>query len=189
MKPLHTFAVGLLAFALASTAQAYTLDVLQANGNTLDSSFSSPEMLSLDIGLHNTLPVTLALTRDGTDLPMLAFNAIVRNYIGLGFEGLQLTLSGGLFNSLGSAGATFGAVATVSGSASQATIGFSGPEYVEAILGDWFLDGSQTDFVLDISNATGPVTLTLAAVVPEPESAALMLAGLALLAGWGRRAR
>lgn len=187
MKLLNTLAAGLFALALAPAAQAYTLGVVHANGNTVDTSFSTPEMLSVDIGLHNTLPVTLALTRDGTDLPLLDFNAIVRNYIGLGFEGLQLTVSGGLFSILGSAGATFGSVATVSGSAGHASIHFSGPEYVEATLGDWFLDGSQTDFVLDIANTTGPVTLTLAAVVPEPESGALMLAGLALVAGWRRR--
>jgi hypothetical protein len=114
----------------------------------------------------NTQPVTRTLTRDESDLPMLDFNAIVRNYIGLDFESLTLTISGGLFNTLGSAGGTFGSVATVTGSFDTARVSFSGPEYVEAALGDWFLDGSQTDFVLDI--AIGPVTLTLTAAVPEP---------------------
>ncbi|WP_019919330.1 PEPxxWA-CTERM sorting domain-containing protein [Methyloversatilis discipulorum] len=189
MNIRHTLAAALCAFALAPAAHAYTLDVVAANGNIVDTSFSTPDMLSIDFGLINTLPVTFTLTRDDSDLPMLPFNAIVRNYIGLGFESLTLTISGGLFNTLGSAGGTFGSVATVTGSHDSARITFSGPEYVEAALGDWFLDGSQTDFVLDIANATGPVTLTLAAAVPEPEGWAMMLAGMGLLGAAVRRRR
>ncbi|WP_306478495.1 PEP-CTERM sorting domain-containing protein [Methyloversatilis sp.] len=170
MNIRHTLAAALCAFALAPAAHAYTLDIVAANGNTVDTSFSTPDMLSIDFGLINTLPVTLTLTRDEGDLPMLDFNAIVRNYIGFGFESLTLTISGGLFNTLGSAGATFGSVATVTGSFDTARISFSGPEYVEATLGDWFLDGSQTDFVLDIANATGPVTLTLPPWCPSPKA-------------------
>lgn len=189
MNIRHTLAVALCALALSPSAHAYTLDVAATNGNIIDSSFSTPDMLSIDFGLNNTLPVTLTLTRDDGDLPLLNFNAIVRNYIGLGFESLTLTISGGLFHTLGSAGGSFGSVATVTAHPDGARIAFSGPEYYEATLGDWFLDGSQTDFVLDIANATGPVTLTLAAVVPEPEGWALMLAGLGVLGAAVRRRR
>lgn len=189
MNIRHTFAAALCAFALAPAAQAYTLDIVEANGNSVNTSFATPDMLSIDFGLINALPVTFTLTRDESDLAMLPFNAIVRNYIGLGFESVQLTISGGLFSVLGSAGGTFGSVATVTGSYDIAHVSFSGPEYVEATLGDWFLDGSQTDFVLDIANATGPVTLTLTAVVPEPGSWAMMLAGLGLLGAAVRKRR
>ena len=175
--------------ALAPAAQAYTLALTSANGHQVDTSFSSAGMLSVDTTLTSGLPLTLTLTPDGGDPALLALNAIVRNGIGLGFEALQLQLDGALFHTLGSAGGTFGTVATVSGGGQQAVIRFTGPEYVEATLGDWFLDGSQADFVLDIGSATGPVTLTLTSAVPEPASAVLLLAGLALAGTAARRQR
>lgn len=189
---LRATALAMAALALAPAAQAYTLSVLQANGNTVDSSFSTPEMLSLDIGLNNGGPITLQLTPGfGGELPMLNVNAIVRNYTGLGLQHLQIELTGGLFHSLGGAGGTFSTLAFVTGGGRSASIQFSGPEYFEATLGDWYLNGSPSDFVLDIANAHPgrPVTLSFTATVPEPGQWALMLAGLAGVAGVLRRAR
>lgn len=196
MNLRHTFAAALCAAALsaafAPAAQAYTLSVLQANGNSVDSSFSTTDMLSLDIGLSNGLPITLQLTPDALgDVPMLNFNAIVRNLTGLGLERLQIDLDGGQFHSLGSAGGTFSTLALVSGSYNSASIQFSGPEYYEATLGDWYLSGSASDFVLDIANANAahPLTMTLTATVPEPGQWALMLAGLVGVMGVAGTAR
>jgi hypothetical protein len=190
MNIRHTLAAVLGALALTPAAHAYTLDVVEANGNTVDSSFSSADVVSIGFGLTNGLPITFTLTRDPGEVGILDFNASVENFIGLGIQSVKFSISGGLFSALGTATATFGNDATVSGSFDHALITSSGPEYVFVNIGDWLGDGSQTDFVIDIANATGPVTITLsAAVVPEPEGWAMMLGGLGLIGGFALRRR
>lgn len=185
---LHTFSpAALLAAFVSLPAHAFTVDVVDANGNDVDSSFSLPGMLSVEFGLKNALPVTLGITSDAGDPASLAFNAALKNLIGDGFERITFALQGATFTTLGSAAGTFGSMATVSGSGALASVSFAGPEYVEAYIGDWFLDGTGSDFAIDLAGATGPVSLTITASVPEPESYALMLAGLALIGFAARR--
>lgn len=187
---LHTFsAAALLAAFVSLPAHAFTVDVVDASGNDVDSSFSQPGMLSVEFGLKNALPVTLGIAAEAGDPALLAFNATLKNLIGEGFERITLELQGTTFASLGSASGTFGSIATVSGAGALASVSFSGPEYVEAYVGDWFLDGSGSDFAIDLAGATGPVSLTITASVPEPSTWAMLVAGLGLAVATARRRR
>lgn len=187
---LHTLsATALLAAFVSLPAHAFTVEVVDASGNDVDSSFSLPGMLSVEFGLKNTLPVTLGITAEAGDPASLPFNAALKNLIGEGFERITFALQGTTFSTTGSAASTFGSIATVSGSGTLASVSFAGPEYVEAYIGDWFLDGSGSDFAIDLAGATGPVYLTLTASVPEPSTWAMLIAGLALATSAGRRRR
>lgn len=178
---------------------------MTANGNEVDTSFSEGNMLSIDFGLKNTLPVTVSVVPSALQAIVL-FNARVRNLTGEGFERITLSLLGGAtfqaqsfstpglgqhttFGPLesGSAAGTFGSIASVSGGGALATISFTGPEYVEAYLGDWFLDGSGSDFRIYLGAVTDPIQLTITATVPEPEAWAMMLGGLFAVGALARR--
>ena len=177
-------------FAVAAPSYAFTVSTLADNGNEVDTSFSSASMLSVDYGFKNHGSVVLQIGVEANDGPVLAFNALARNLIGLGMPYLVLELDGTQFASLGSAQGSFGSVATVSGGPSEVTIALAPAEFFQVAVGDWFLDGSGVDFGIDLAGLAGSsFTLTATAAVPEPETYALMLGGLALVAAMRRRRR
>jgi hypothetical protein len=179
-----------LAAGLAGAAQAYTITPLNVGPHEVDTSFSSASMLSVDYGFKNHGSVALQIGVEASDGPVLAFNALARNLIGLGLPYLVLELDGTQFASLGSAQGSFGSVATVSGGPSEVTIALAPAEFFQVTVGDWFLDGSGVDFGIDLAGLAGSsFTLTATAAVPEPETYALMLGGLALVAAMRRRRR
>ncbi len=195
--PLTTWlaAAGLAAWACAP-AHAFSISNVVSGGNTVDTGFSTStglaaaRMLSLDLGVFNTAPISLSLAFDAGDPALLPFNALLSNLVGLGFEQINLSLAGASFAlPLGSAaGSGFGGVASVSGDTGNVRISFSSPENFAATVGDWFLNGAGQDFGI-LTTAGGTATLTMTSAVPEPGSLALWLAGVAGVVGACRRTR
>jgi hypothetical protein len=185
MKNLIT-AFGLA--AVLGSAQAHTITPLNVGPHELDTSFSSGSMLSVDYGFKSHGSVSLQVGVEASDGPLLSFNALARNLIGLGMPYLLLSLDGAQFATLGSASGSFGSVATPSGGPTDVTIALAPPEFFQLAVGDWFLDGSGTDFLIDVAGLAGSsFTLTATAAIPEPETYALMLAGLGVMGFIARR--
>ena len=82
--------VAVLTLATGAPALAFTIDGVAAAGNTVDTSFSTltgaGAMLSLEVGVSNTAPISVGLRFDATDPAVLPFNALLNNLIGLGIE-------------------------------------------------------------------------------------------------------
>lgn len=188
MKALRRLAAAAVAAAglAAMPAAAYTVSVLEANGNAVDTSFGTPTALAVQYGIVNALPVSLSIGREAGDPDVLPLSALFDNFTGAGFEQLVLSLTGTTFAALGTANGTFGTVATVGGGGAAATIGLAPPEFVAVYVGDWLLDGANTDFGISLAGVEGSITLT-ASVIPEPGTYALLLGGLAALAFAVRR--
>ncbi len=195
--PLTTWLAATSVVILATApAHAFSINGVVTGGNTVDTSFSTStgpaaaRMLSLDIGVLNTTPISVNLSFDAGDPAVLPLNGLLNNLVGLGFEQINLSLSGASFAlPLGSAaGSGFGAVASVSGNANGALISFVGPETFAASVGDWLLNGSGQNFGI-LTTPGGNASLTITTAVPEPGSLALMLAGVAGLAGVCQRRR
>jgi PEP-CTERM motif len=178
-----------VAALLASVpAQAITIGTVDGNGNVVDTSFSTASMLSIAIDASNNRTVSVQVLTDLNDPAVLPLNGLVRNLIGLGITQIDLALAGASFANLGGASGTFGSVASVSGGSDWARIRLAPAENVEVAFGDWFLDGSASDFGIRLEGNPGSFTLSVTAV-PEPDTIVLWAAGLAGIGILARRRR
>jgi PEP-CTERM motif len=188
-KTLPLLAACAAALLAAAPAHAITIGTVTANGNTVDTSFSTASMLSVAVDARNNLPVSVQVLTEAGDPAVLALNGLVRNLIGLGIPQVRLTLTGASFANAGGATGTFGSVPSVSGGgngSSWAAITLAPSEMVEVSFGDWFQDGSQPDFGINLAGVDGAFTLSVTAV-PEPGTVALWALGIAALGGVARR--
>lgn len=178
-------AAALLALATQTQAAQYLGSV---GAPQVDASFASASQLFFDINFTQADSVTLNFSVEAADLsqPLLSFNALVRNFSGLGFEAVSVKLNGARFaGPVGSVGTDGFQPVLASGSNSDSLWAQFGQPGVttEFYLGNPLAQAGASDWTLDLSGAQVGDAFSISVAVPEPESYALMLSGLALL-GW-----
>ena len=171
--------------ALASTlvagvpAMALTFQSAQTHGGTSVANAAATGLLAFDIDFRNTAAAVLHYTVAAEDLAApIGFNAVLRNLSGFAFDGFDITLSPGSFASAGSVTRSFGGSTQVTLAGGAARLAFDTPESFEIEIGDAF--GSTpgaTNWTLAGLQAGDTLTVSVSAV-PEPQTAAMWLAGL-----------
>jgi len=182
-------AAALLA-ATCGPASAVTLVGSQTHGGTTVTDYSGAGLLSFDIDLASTASARIDYAIDLADLASpIIFNATVRNFTSTGLNRLSFTLDTSGFDSIGSVTRSFGGSTAISKDSHGATLVFKGPEFLDLFIGDPLADGSGTDWTIDSSLFQAGDRLSITVAVPEPESYALLLAGLGVVAMMSRRKR
>lgn len=182
----HQLLAAALAAALAAgTAQAATLD--SSTGAAVVTSYSSGSLLAYDLDFSSIGSVTLNFSVEAADIGnTLSFNSLVRNLSGLGFQGASLSISGASFSAPGSIATDgFQAIAASGTSAQGGWAQFSPALTTEFYFGAPL--GTGTDWTINLGSAQVGDTFSVTVSVPEPESYALMLAGLAAVGAAARR--
>lgn len=181
MKFRHIAAALMGALAIAGQASAATFN--GASGATV-TDWSQGSLLAFDIDFSSRAPVTLSFTLDAADLAagQLSFNSLVRNLSGLGFDHVTVSLNGLSFASAGTI-TTDGFVNVVSsGSNASAAWANFGPALTsEFYIGSPLGAPGTSDWVLSLAGRQVGDTFSVTVAVPEAESYAMAVAGLAVL--------
>lgn len=168
---------------ISNPAWALSFEGAISQGATVVTPYVDTGLISFDIDFANTSSVSIDLRIDEDDLLQpIALNAILRNFTDVGFSGYTLSLDKGAFETIGSVTRQFAGSSQVKLQGSQfAQLNFDSLEYLDVELGNalgttpgavnWTLTGLQ---------AGDRVNMTIS-VVPEPQTLALMLAGLGAL--------
>lgn len=196
MKPLQTLAFALCVLAAAASRPAHALMVssVSTSGSSVVTDYSSSGLMSFDLDIKDAAPVAISFTLEAADLGApLAFNAVLRNFTGLGLGGLQLRLAGSGFDTVGSVVRGFGGQALLLQTAPGAVdIDLLPLEFLDLQLGN-ALGATGAAAPLDWAVGTtglgvgSVLTLNVTAAVPEPASWALAGAALGLCALGSRR--
>ncbi|MFG6416954.1 PEP-CTERM sorting domain-containing protein [Roseateles sp. DC23W] len=181
----HLLAAALVAAFAAAPAQAVTLT---SSSGAAVTSYSSGSLLAYDLDFTTLGTASLTFTLDAADIgSTLSFNALVRNLSGLGIDGVTMTLTGASFGEPGSIATDgFQAITASGSSAQQAWARFSPGLTTDLYLGAPL--GEGTNWTINLAGAQAGGSFTIAVAVPEPETYALMLAGMALVGVAARRA-
>ena len=180
------------ALVAAAPAHAVSLSGATLNGNTV-TDYSADGQIAFDLSLQQWAPVTLTFTVGANDGATLALDAWIDNLTGDNLRSIGLSLGGGVtFAALGTASPRFAPGAVVAGQGpQQAAVWLSAPgEGLGVELGDVY--GSTpgaSDWALNLNglSAGQTFTVTVTSAVPEPQSVALALAGLAMVMRLARR--
>jgi opacity protein-like surface antigen len=176
------------AFGLMAGAQAATFQGV-VNGDATAADYSTDGQISFDLDFINLGTTTLSYVIGAADTASLSFNALLRNFTGDGITGFNFSISGGEFLYSGTVTRQFdGSLITdIDFNGAHASVDLGSPEFLDVEIGDplayaggrmnWGLTGLSAGDVLNIS-----VT-----AVPEPESIAMLLAGLGVLGAVARR--
>lgn len=179
-----------LAFAASAPAQALDFVSVSATGGSIGTDYSGDGLLSFDIDFTSLAPVTFTYAVTQADLAgPIDFNAVIRNYTGRGFDGLAFTLGGASFEAVGSVTRGFGGNTAVTTSATGARLAFTPVEFLDVLVGNPLGNATAVDWRIASSGLRVGDTLSFSVVssVPEPQSYALMLAGMLLLGFEARR--
>lgn len=183
-------ALALCGLASAPTVAA-TLVGSQLSGGSVLADYSADGLIAFDLDLANLAPVTLSYQINAGDLGGLDFNAVIRNLAGVGLNSISFSLNGASFQSLGTVTRSFDPSVVVTGSSTgqQAWINFGSPEYLDVSIGNPLDLPGAVNWALNPGSFNAGDVITLTVAVPEPESYALMLAGLSVAALAVRRRR
>jgi len=185
---MHKHLLALAASALLAAAPAHAISfngVWAGDSDVID--YSAEGLLSFDIDFSSRSPVTLNYTVDAADLAAgsLAFNAVLLNSLGYGVPGYSITLSTGQFGNTGTASGDWTGAGSIQFSGTTASIRFMDLETLDAVIGDARGTGA-TNWSIGGLNAGDSFSITVTAV-PEPETYAMLLAGLGIVGGIARR--
>ncbi len=185
---LKTFIAAAALVALAP-AGAATFASASTQDGTVVADYSATGLVSFDIDFKSLGAATLNYTISADDLTMpLAWNAILRNLAGIGFDGYVVTLDRGVFAEDGTVTRQFGGSTTVSVAAGTASFTFTPPEFLDIEVGNALgTTPAAQNWVFGGLSAGDTLAITVTPV-PEPGTWGLMAAGLGLV-GWLARRR
>jgi hypothetical protein len=180
--------------AASLPAAALTLEHWSLSGPGTFTDHSAPGLLAFDFdpaSLHTGLSVTYLLGHDDVSAP-LSFNAVVRNLTQApaGIEVLRLDIGGTNFGVVGSVSRAFGGDTTITLEGATATLQLQPAEFFEIEIGDAFgTTAGASNWTLAVAGLSAGDRITITAAVPEPETWAMLAAGLALLGAATRKTR
>lgn len=188
---LHQLALAALAAASITSAQAAVFNGATTVGATTVTDYSLGSALAFDIDFASLSSVTLNFSLESADFSgdPLTFNALVRDLSFAGFNGVNVTLSGISFVAPAGTITTdgFASVSASGSSLSQAWATFSPALTSEFYIGNPLMQAGAADWTLNLNGLQAGDQFSIMVAVPEPETYAMLVAGLAVVASVARR--
>jgi hypothetical protein len=188
---LHQLALAALAAASITSAQAAVFNGATTVGATTVTDYSLGSALAFDIDFASLSSVTLNFSLESADFSgaPLTFNALVRDLSFAGFNGVNVKLSGISFAAPAGTITTdgFASVSASGSSLSQAWATFSPALTSEFYIGNPLMQAGAADWTLNLNGLQAGDQFSIMVAVPEPETYAMLVAGLAVVASVARR--
>jgi hypothetical protein len=192
MKLHHIALAAMAAATFATQAHAVVFNGATTAGGNVATEYTIGSDLSFDLDLASKAPVTLSFTLESSDFSgdLVTFGAIVRNLTGLGFGNVSVTLSGITFASTAGTISTdgFSAVSASGNTSTSAWASFTPGLTSEFYIGNPLGTPGQANWALNLDGLHAGNQFTVTVAVPEAETYALAVAGLAVV-GLGLRRR
>lgn len=176
-------ALGLIGGAQAATFQSVV------NGDGLVTDYSTDGLIAFDLDFQSLGTTTLSYVIGAADTASLSFNALLRNFTGEGITGFNFSISGGEFVYSGTVTRQFdGSLITdINFNGASASVDLGSPEFLDVEIGDPLMaGGGRLDWGFTGLSAGDVLNISVTAV-PEPESIAMLLAGLGVIGAVARR--